>query len=163
MTKKTANTTVQFGTPVASDCKRKLLFYNMIALDVFGYRTIKRDSYAIGLENNIADTLNIKKGVATELYAELSTYIDNMQFAFTPDVPDEYRKIEEWWNKVSGGIDPVECYLFFSDSVPNYMTNFIREAIDSAHEIWKPTEEKETEDGDGTNADPKSDDSESKT
>lgn len=122
--------------------KRKSCFYNMIAVDIFGYRIVKRDAEMLELSNQIRTETQRKDGDFPLVYAEIACYVDNFYFNFSEDAPEEYKTIIEWWDMVSAGKGASECYMFYIDSVPNPIHNLIYDVVQEAHKIWKPASEK---------------------
>jgi hypothetical protein len=137
-------TEININFPPLSDVKlkRKYCFYDMIAVDIFGYRIVKRDAEMLERSNQIKMETQRKDGDFPLVYAEISSYVDSIWFNFSNETPAEYKTISEWWDMVISGKGVSECYMFYIDNVPNPVHNLIYDAVQDAHKIWKPSTEK---------------------
>ncbi len=128
---------------VKPENKRRTFFYDMVTVDIFGWRQVEFDLQSINMSTKIRQVTERDDGIFTLNYAQRAVYTRAMYFNFTADVPEEYKNLETWWKKISNGEDDVECYLYYIRNIPNPLTNTYQDAIEDAHKIWKPVEEKE--------------------
>lgn len=135
--------------------KRKSIFYNQIAIDFFGFRNLDRDSKAYVLAQKLDDATKSLDGNVVMSYATRVFYTDEMNFDWAEEVPGEFKNLEKWWSKIVAGEPDVECYMFWRNNIPNALANMYHEALDDAHKIWKPTNERMIPDNEKESADPK--------
>lgn len=121
---------------------RKSFFYDMVAMDIFSFRNVKKDADSMSLAQKIKEDTLRDDNLFTIYYAQRVIYIEQMYFQWDEDVPSEIRALETWWQMVSSGQDPVQCYLFYIENIPNYLSNDFNDAVVSAHTIYKPARER---------------------
>jgi len=122
--------------------KKKTFLYDMVTADVFGFRNVKRDVLVIDMQERLRESTGRDDGSFTTAYSQRVVYTDQMNFQWHEDVPQELRNLQEFWDMVQSGKDEVECYLYYIDSIPNYVTNAWQKVVDDSHVIWKPSEQR---------------------
>ena len=130
---------------ITPSCKRASMLYNMVTLDIWGFRNVELDTEAIALAEKIKLVTGRDDGSFMTYYARTVKYTKAMWFRWLPETPEEYTNLEKFWNMVIQGEDEAECYLFYIKNISNPVSNDWQDTVENAHKIWKPVQEKTIE------------------
>lgn len=123
--------------------KRETFLHNMVAADIFRFRNVERDSKAVAFANELRENIGRDDGAFYVFYAQRLIYTDALHFNWHEDAPPEFVNLEKWWNMVTSGASQEECYMFYIGNVSNPVSNQWQSAVERAHKLWKPPEERD--------------------
>lgn len=127
---------------ITPSCKRASMLYNMVSLDIWGFRNVELDTEAMALVEKIKLTTGRDDGTFMMYYARCIKYTKGMWFNWHPEAPEEFTNLEKFWTMVLQGEDESECYLFYIKNISNPVSNEWQDTVENSHKIWKPVQEK---------------------
>lgn len=136
--------------------KRVSFLHGMVAADIFRFRNVKRDVQVISLSNKLREETGRDDGGFFTYYAQRIVYTDAMYFNWHEDAPIEFVSLETWWEMLQSGQSDVDCYIYYIENISNPVSNQWQDALDDAHSIWKPVEERTITTQGGNEPDPNS-------
>ena len=128
---------------------RKTFLYDMVSADIWRFRNMRRDSEVLAMSEHIKEQTGKTSRADVNFfyfYALRTVYTDAMYFAWHPDAPAEFTALEEWWNMKESGVDVMQHYDFWINNISNPIANAWYDAVEEAHEIWKPPVEQTGDD-----------------
>lgn len=124
--------------------KQEKALDGMVTFEIFGFRNVKRDVEAQALAQRIAEeTGRLEDGAFPLFYSQRLMYTDNVYFQWHPEAPPEFKNLETFWKMHSEGEPASEVYLWYINNISNFVSNQWSDALDRAHKIWKPPEQKD--------------------
>ena len=122
--------------------KNKKILDGMVTLNIHGFRNFEGDNDTTSLALLLKEKTGRKEDSFMYLYAEKVVYTESINFNWLEEAPEEYRNLETFWGMILDGTNEVECYLYYVKNISNVVTNAWHDAVEKAHEIWKPPQEK---------------------
>ena len=120
----------------------KSFFYGQVTVKIFDMETLERDADLYAIIRQIKTDTGLNDGNFGYEFAQRISYTDEMSFNWHPSVPPQYKTLETLWEMLKSGVPVAECYAYSRKEVPQFLSAEWQNAVDAAHKIWTPPEEK---------------------
>lgn len=127
--------------PAAPAARQEAFFYGQVNGGFEPRQLYALDDQTVTLETAIKAETGLNDPFI-ETYAELVTYTLALMFNWREDVPDDFKRLEDWWRLKESGQSSGVCYLYCREHVPMQLIRDWRRAVSNSIKNWKPPEEK---------------------
>lgn len=116
------------------------VFYGQVIAEVCGYRVYQHFYDTEALAGRLAEATGHERDSLVAIYPEFIVLIKSLVFTWRADVPEQYKTLETWWNKVMANESEEDAFLYFVANVPTQLMLELRREIEKALTPWVPVE-----------------------